>query len=165
MSQHHYPAATLYADYLRALFGLAVTAGPLLVVDLADPLVAVFAALTALFLWFGARTGLRHASRIEVSTDGIALRGPIERHLLWHQLERVKLAYYAPRRSRENGWLQLTLGGGRGRPIRVDSTLEDFDRVLERVRHEVEAKALPLDPTTESNFSVLGMAVQPEERA
>lgn len=159
MSQHHYPATTLYGDYMRALFGLAVTALPLALVDVAGPVAAVFAALALLFGWFGVRTALRHASRVELSPEDIAIRGPVERRLSWRQLERVKLAYYAPRRTREGGWLQLTLRGGAGRPIRLDSTLEDFDRVLHKVRHEVESRALPLDATTAENFTALGMQV------
>lgn len=157
MSQHHYPATTLYGDYLRALFGLAVTGLPLVLVDVADPLAAVFAALALLFGWFGARTALRQASRIELSSEDIAIRGPVERRLPWSQLERVKLAYYAPRRAQDGGWLQLTLRGAAGRPIRLDSTLEDFDRVLHKVRDEADARSLPLDATTADNFTALGM--------
>jgi len=161
MTRHHYPRSSLYGDYLRAGFGLVVTAGPALLVDLADPIAVLFAALAALFAWFGARTVLRQMSWVELSPEAIAVRGPLERRLPWHDLERVKLAYYAPRRSREGGWLQLTLRGDRGRPIRVDSTLEDFDRVLSQVRSEVEAKSLALDPTTASNFDAMSAGVTP----
>jgi len=161
MTRHHYPRSSLYGDYLRAGFGLVVTAGPVLLVDLADPIAVLFAALAVLFAWFGARTAVRQMSWVEMSPEAIAVRGPFERHLPWRQLERVKLAYYAPRRSRDGGWLQLTLRGDAGRPIRVDSTLEDFDQVLAQVRSEVEAQALALDPTTASNFDALRAGVTP----
>lgn len=161
MTRHHYPRSSLYGDYLRAGFGLVLTAGPALLVDLADPVAVLFTALAALFAWFGVRTALRQLSWIELSPEAIAVRGPFERRLPWHDLERVKLAYYAPRRSPDGGWLQLTLRGDRGRPIRVDSTLEDFDQVLAQVRSEVDAQSLPLDPTTASNFDAMRAGVTP----
>ena len=51
-----YPLAALYADYLRAAFGLALTVGPLLLLELADVVVAPLAALGLVFAWFGMRT-------------------------------------------------------------------------------------------------------------
>jgi hypothetical protein len=46
-----YPLATLYADYLRAAFGLALTLGPLLLLELADVVVVPLAALGLVFAW------------------------------------------------------------------------------------------------------------------
>lgn len=163
MSEHQYPSASIYGDYARAGFGFVLTAGPLLLLDLAAVMAALFAMLAALFGWFGGRTALRQISRVEVSPDAIALRGPIERRIPWAELRRVKLAYYAPGRGRQKGWLQLTLRGD-GRPIRMDSTLEDFDQVLRSVQAQVRAQNLPVDPTTATNFGELGFAID-ERRA
>ena len=115
-----YPVASLYPDYLRTGLGLAVTLGPLLWLDLAGAVAALLAGLGLLFAWFGARTVVRHLSRVELSGDAILLSGPVPRRLAWSDLERLKLAYYAPRRSRDAGWLQLTLSGRGGRPIRLE---------------------------------------------
>jgi hypothetical protein len=153
-----YPVATLYADYLRAAFGLALTLGPLLLLEVADVVVAPLAALALLFAWFGTRTVSRHLSRVELSGSAIALRGPVCRHLAWGDLERMKLAYYAPRRSRDDGWLQLTLRGARGRPIRLDSTLSGFDQVLGEASRAARARDLPLDAATHANLAALGLA-------
>jgi hypothetical protein len=152
-----YPVAALYPDYLRTAFGLAVTVGPLLLLDLAGVVAALLAALGLLFAWFGARTIVRHLSRVELSGDAIALCGPAPRRLAWRDLERMKLAYYAPRRSREDGWLQLTLSSAGGRPIRLDSTLAGFDRVLGEASRVARAKALPLDAATHANLFALGL--------
>ena len=156
MSEHRYPSATIWADYLRAAGGLVLTLGPLLLLDLASVLAPLFAALAFLFAWFGLRTAVRQASRIELSPDGIAQRGPIERHLRWHELSRVRLAYYGPRRARERGWLQLTLKGGRRGAIRVDSTIDGFDRVVREAQAAALALDLPLDDATSSNLAELG---------
>jgi hypothetical protein len=162
MSEHRYPTATIWADYLRAAGGLALTLGPLLLLDLASALAVLFAGLAVLFAWFGLRTALRQASRIELSPDGIAQRGPLERRLRWRELSRVKLAYYGPRRARERGWLQLTLKGSDRRAIRIDSTLDGFDRVMRQVKAAVAARDLPLDAATLSNLATLGVARRPD---
>jgi hypothetical protein len=164
MSEHRYPASSVYSDYGRVAFGLAVTLVPLLLVDLPAVVAALLAALAALFGWFGWRTWLRQQSSIELSSEAIALRAPfaqhLDRRLDWHRLERLKLAYYAPRRSRQDGWLQLTLRGAEGRSIRIDSTLEGFDAVLAQAADAAAERALPLDPATAANLSTMGYRPQ-----
>jgi hypothetical protein len=152
-----YSLASLYPDYLRTAFGLVVTVGPLLLLDLAGPVAALLAGLGFLFAWFGTRTVVRHLSRVELSGDAIALCGPAPRRLAWCDLTRMKLAYYAPRRSREDGWLQLTLSGAGGRPIRLDSTLSGFDQVLGQASRVAWTRDLPLDPATHANLAALGL--------
>jgi len=153
-----YPVTALYPDYLRTAFGLAVTIGPLLLLDLAGVVAALLAGLGLLFAWFGTRTVVRHLSRVELTGDAISLCGPAPRRLAWRDLERMQLAYYAPRRSRDDGWLQLTLCSAGGRPIRLDSTLSGFDRVLGEASRVARAKALPLDAATHANLFALGLA-------
>ena len=152
-----YSVASLYPDYLRTAFGLVVTVGPLLLLDLAGVVAGLLAGLGALFAWFGTRTVMRHLSRVELSGDAISLCGPAPRRLAWQDLDRMKLAYYAPSRSRDDGWLQLTLCGGGGRPILLDSTLSGFDRVLGQASRVAQAKALPLDAATHANLAALGL--------
>ena len=174
MSRHHYPIGTLSSDYVRVALGLALTLGPLLALELAAPIAWLLAGLAILFLWFGLRTGLRQLSAVELSTQGIAIRGPFGRQLAWDELAHMKLAYYAPhgwggprRRERQHergerdegrrGWLQLTLQGVRGRPIRVESTLEGFDQVLRCAMTMAARKQLELDPATTANLGALGL--------
>ena len=98
------------------------------------------------------------AELIELSAIDIALCGPIHRRLPWQQLRRLQLAYYAPRRARRDGWLQLTLRGPRGPAIRVNSTLDGFDAVLRRAAGAAFGNALVLDAATEANLAALGLA-------
>jgi hypothetical protein len=169
MTRHRYPIAILYPDYFRVALGLALTAGPLLLLDLAPAIAWMLAGVALLFVWFGLRTGLRQLSWVELSPQAIAIRGPFGRQLSWDHLARMKLAYYAPRGARgrrrneergdgdQSGWLQLTLRAARGRPIRVESTLEGFDLVLHRAMASAERKDLELDPTTLANLTALGL--------
>jgi len=173
MSSHRYPVATLSSDYLRVAVGLALTLGPLLLLDLA-PVVAWFLALLAvLFAWFGLRTFLRQQSTIELEPDGVAIRGPFGGEVAWRDLARLKLAYYAPRswstsrrrdrtperdeHERQRGWLQLTLQAATGRPIRIESTLDGFDQVLRRALAAATSRQIALDPTTTANLTALGL--------
>ena len=165
MQHYRYPPTTLLSDYLRVGAGLAVTVGPLLALDLAPAVAVLLAALALLFAWFGLRTGVRQLSSVELSHGEVALSGPIRRRLAWPQLRRLQLAYYAPRRARQDGWLQLTLRGPAGTPIRVDSTLDGFDEVLRRATAAAAANDLSLDPTTEANLAALGIGAETGEAA
>jgi hypothetical protein len=157
MSMHQFDRPSLYLDYTRAAFGLAVTAGPLLLLDLLPVIAWPFALLALLFAWFGVRTLVRHLSRVELSASRIALEGPLPRSVAWEELREVRLAYFAPRRAHGRGWLQLTLRGRSRRPLRLESTLDGFEDVLRCVRQVVATRELPLDPTTASNFAAVGM--------
>jgi hypothetical protein len=165
MERYRYPATTLIPDYLRVAFGVVITAGPLVALDLARGVAILLAGLTLLFLWFGVRTALRQFSWIELSAAEIALCGPIRRRLSWQEVRRLQLAYYAPRRARQDGWLQLTLRGPSGPAIRVDSTLDGFDDVLRRATGAAARNELPLDPATQANLAALGLVTALEGRA
>ena len=158
MDQRSYPTGRVYGDYARAAFGLAATAGPLLLLDPAPALAVILAALAALFAWFAARTALRHGYRFELTDQGIVRRGAMERRLAWAELRRIKLAYYAPQRNRKEGWMQLTLRGPGG-PISVDSTLAGFDLVAGKAAAVAAARDLPLDDATAANLTALGFEV------
>ena len=71
MARYQYPASTLLPDYLRVAFGLAVTAGPLLALDLANVIAALLGALALLFAWFGVRTVLRQLSWVELQSKSV----------------------------------------------------------------------------------------------
>ena len=96
-------------------------------------------------------------SWIELSATDVALCGPLRRRLAWQQVRRLQLAYYAPRRARRDGWLQLTLHGPDGPAIRVDSTLDGFEELLRRAAGVAALNDLSLDPTTLANFAALGL--------
>src|SRR5262245_55092849 len=117
-----YPSQSLLGDYARAGIGVALTAGPLLIVPSGSVAVWILGALALLFLSFAARTALRHATRIEFGEDRISLFGPGQASFPWEALAAVKLSYYATASDRQGGWMQLTLRGAGGGTIRIDST-------------------------------------------
>jgi hypothetical protein len=155
MSRHRYPAASLAADYARGGVGLLLTAGPLLAVPV-HPVIGWFLGGAALlFGAFVARTGLRHATVIETDEQGIAAHGPIRKAIAWPALRDVRLRYYSTRRDREQGWMQLTLRGRRGR-LSLDSTIEDFDGIAQQAAERAQRNGVELGEATVNNLMALG---------
>lgn len=158
MVTYRYPTSELAGDYARAGFGLICTAGPLLFMNVASVMLWVLGGLSLLFATFGVRTAIKQATTFELDAEGIVARGPKTTKLFWTGLSGVTLRYFSTRKDREKGWMQLILKGEPG-SIRVDSTLDGFQDVVERAARAVKAHNVPLDPPTIANFRAAGVPV------
>jgi hypothetical protein len=156
MTTHAYPTAALAGDYARAAGGLALVGAPLALLDLPLAAVLVLSALALLFLVFGIRTALRQMSRVELSDEAIAACGPLAARVDWDALDDVRLRYYATRRDRKNGWMQLVLGSG-GRRLSLDSTIDGFDVIARRAACAAIQRHLVIGTATAENFAALGI--------
>jgi hypothetical protein len=156
MTRHVYPSSAMIGDYLRAAAGFAPIAAVLAIATLGPVATAILAGLSALFALFGLRTALRHATAIEATTTGLTAAGPFGRTILWAELDRFKLAYYSTRRDRRDGWMQLELGAGAA-SIRVDSRIEGFNQLVERVALAAAARGLEPSAPTAANLEALGV--------
>jgi hypothetical protein len=148
-----YARPALYADYARAAVGILVCFLPVLFV-VSNAVTLLLAALGALFLLFGARTALRHATEIAADDDGITAIGPFGGRIAWERLERLKLSYYATRRDRKGGWMHMTLTG-EGRTLRLDSSLDGFNDVARLAARAAAANHLDVSDATRANFAAL----------
>lgn len=155
-----YPPGPLIADYARAGAGLALTAGPLLAFDVAVWAGVALGGAALLFGLFGLRTAQRHATVVELDDDGVRARGPLGGRVSWSELRSVRLAYYSTRRDRKDGWMTMTLRG-RG-AVKLESSLDGFDRVAERAAAAARARRLRLSEATLQNFAALGIDADPE---
>ena len=155
-SRHRYPARAVLLDYLYSGLGLLFTLGPLGLAASAAPAAWVLGGLGALFAVYGARTALRHRACLRVSEEEIVADGLLRRHLAWSRLTRCTLGYYATRRNRDRGWMQLTLKAG-GRSLRIDSQIEGFDRIVRRAVHAAQRRGIAFDNTTQENLRALGI--------
>ncbi len=156
-----YARPALYADYARAAVGVAICFLPLLFVA-SNTVTLALAGLGALFLLFGARTALRHATQIVADDSGIAARGPFGGRIAWERLERLKLAYYATRRDRKGGWMHMTLAGD-GRTLRLDSSLDGFNDVARLAARAGATNNLEVSPATRANFAALDISLPAAE--
>ena len=153
-----YRFEALQGDYLRAGAGLALTLGPALFIPAGSAAMYLLLPAGLLFLVFGLRTWRRQMSRVEVDGEGISLFSPGRVSLAWNDLRAVKLSYYSTRSDRTGGWMQLTLKGQKGRStIRLDSSLDDFERIARLAAAAARHQGIELSAATQSNFSALGI--------
>ena len=160
MSEHSYGPRELAQDYARSGVGLTVTAGPLLFVPASPGMMAVLGGLAALFLAFGTRTALRQMTVVRLDDAGITASGPMGVTIAWDDLRRLALAYYSTRRDRSRGWMQLSVKG-RGRTLRLDSSIDGFRDIVVAALKVAERKRLALAPATIGNLAALGIEVAP----
>lgn len=157
MQTYRYPRRVFAAGYARSAAGLALSAGPLGLVQPAPAVAWLLGAAAALFLVYFARTVCRHLTRIELDEAGIRARGPLGAVIRWEGLRSMRLKYYSTRGDREAGWMQLTLRGAQ-RSIGIDSNLEGFTEVARAAANEASRRGHSLDPATRANLGALGIA-------
>lgn len=165
MTPLRYPVSALAGDYARAALGLALTAGPLLLLDVDRWMGIPLAVAAVLFAAYALRTAERHLSRLALDAEGLTLDGPRGRTAFaWSGLDRLDLRYYSTRRDRSGGWLQVTLGAGRRR-VALDSALDGFDAVIEQAAEAARRNGLRLSRVTVDNLLALGIDMPDEDFA
>jgi len=164
MTSHAYPAAALIGDYGRAGLGLAFVVPPLFLVSPVQVVGAACLGLAALFAAFAGRTLLRQLAPIEMDERGIGTGGLRPLRLEWAALEDLSLRYYATRRDREGGWMQLALRA-EGRRLRLDSRIAGFQSIAARAARAAEVRRLRLSPITLTNLTALGLAIEGADEA
>lgn len=163
MAEYRYSRRAMMGDYTRSGLGLLLSGWPLAVTDTGPVVTAILAGIALLFLGFGLRTGLRHASRIRLDDERIWSLGLVPGGILWRDLASVGLNYYSTKRGGGDGWMQLTLKSP-SRSLKIESTLEGFTEVVERAAKEALSKGAVFTPETTSNLKALGIGVDERER-
>ena len=153
---YRYPPAKLAPDYVRAGVGIAVVGLPLVTMELPGVVYAVLACLTVLFAAFALQNLLQQLCRVEMSESTLVMR-PWDTRIHWHELTRLRLAWFTVRRGGKQGWMELKLRSGRTR-IRLDSRLDGFDEVMRRAVNAANEQGLDLDPVTLANLRTLDLA-------
>ena len=156
MNELRYPLRALWGNYARAAVGVGLMAVPLATAELGATFVVVLTALLAVFLGYGVRTALRHATRYGFDDRGVFAIGPISRAIEWGDVVNVKLSYYTTKRDGTSGWWQLDIKGRRS-TMRIDSTLDGFGAIAERAVREARKRGVELSPTTIENLDPLGI--------
>jgi hypothetical protein len=153
-----YPPGSLIGDYLRSAFGVGVGAGVLAVNPVGWALGLGAGGLAGVFGLFGARTAVRHLTRVTPEAEGLTCRALATRRLAWAELSQVRLRYYGSRgeRRRQGGFFQLTLRGA-GDKLAFESSLEGFDYLVWRAAQAARANGLGLDDATAGNMQALGI--------
>jgi hypothetical protein len=162
----HYPTKALFKDYIQSLLGAALFSTPL-IVAWSNPYVAtVLGAIVLMFLSFGFATWRRHRSAIVITDDAIGSVGARVVRLPWDKVEKVDLRYFSTRRERgklnvgddKGGWMQMKLHGD-GVVLRVDSSLQDFEKFARFVAEATDHFRIETTPVTKENFAALGLVL------
>ena len=156
MNELHYPLRALWASYARAAVGVGMMAVPLATAQLGAISTVVLTGLAAVFLGYGLRTALRHATRYGFDDRGVFAIGPISRAIEWGDVANVKLSYYTTKREGTSGWWQLDING-RDSKIRIESTLDGFGAIAERAVRAARTRGVELSPTTIENLDTFGI--------
>ncbi|MFO1153152.1 MAG: hypothetical protein U1E42_05735 [Rhodospirillales bacterium] len=159
MTVHRYPPRAGVADLARAGVGTALATGPLVALPLGGWLTALFIALVALFVCYGA-TGLgRFFASVETDNDGVRTTGAWRqrRTIAWERLRSLRLTYHSTRFDGGGGWMTLRLAGDDR--VSFDSRLDGFTDIVRRATAVATRRHLPLDAPTRGNLRALGIAV------
>ena len=159
MTEMRYPTTALLADYARGAIGVGLTGAPLALVDMHPVAFWICLAGFVLSAAFVTRTALRQATRLRLDDDGLSVIGPMARRIDWSSLRGFRLAYYSTRRDRQQGWMQLSLSGDRGR-VRVESSIDGFDAIVERAHPAARERQIALSDATMSNLRALGLEAE-----
>ena len=164
MNVYRYPLKSVVGDYARASAGLALTAGPAMMVPAGSASLYVLLPLAALFVAFAIRTGRRQIARVELTPAGLSIFRPGQVSLEAGEVDSVKLSYFSTKSDRAGGWMQLTLKGRAGRTIRIDSGLEGFGEIARWAAAAAIANRVELSHATIVNFAALGIVIDATTR-
>lgn len=151
-----YGGSALLGDFGRSGAGLALTLPPLLLVEVHPVIGGVLGAMGALFAVFLVRTIERRMTSVTFDEEGVSVSGFRTRRVRWADVSSLDLAYYSTRRDRSNGWMQMTLRTPATR-LRVESTLDGFDGLVERAAAAAQARGVVLSETALENLGALGV--------
>ncbi len=163
MNELRYPLRALWASYARAAVGVGMMAVPLATAQLGATSTVVLTVLAAVFLGYGLRTALRHATRYGFDDRGVFANGPVSRAIEWGDVVNVKLSYYTTKRDGTSGWWQLDIKG-RDSKMRIESTLDGFGAIAERAVREARTRGVELSPTTIENLDSFGIELADDGR-
>ena len=85
--------------------------------------------------------------------------------IAWQQIDQVDLRYFSTRRERgrltlgdeKGGWMEMKLHG-EGQVLRIDSSLENFQKLAGYVVEASERFRIKMTPVSKENFAALGLA-------
>lgn len=162
---HRYPPSSLYGDYLRAASGTVFLGTPLYFAAGSPVVATILGTLVLLFVGFGARTAIRHLTRIETTFDALVAIGPFGRAMPWKDINKVELKYFSTRRDRKgsDGWIQLKVCDAAG-CLKLESSLKDFDELVAKVAAAAFRNEAEMSEVTVENLTLMGITVTfPEE--
>lgn len=156
MTDHRYPSHAIRADFTRAAAGAILTVGPLIFIPLASIAGTILFLLSLLFIAFGLRTWGRRKIIVTLSGDDVTMSGLLRKNIAWRDIVSLQLRYYAVKRDRSQGWMQLTLRSANCK-MQMESTLDTFEKIVAMAAQKATANGVAFSPSTLENIRALGL--------
>lgn len=156
MSTHQYKSDVLKPDYMRGGIGFGLMALFLAFAPVGSVMWYIFMALALLFGGFVVKTYRKAQHLIQVTDEAIGKTGAGETIISWNDLAELRLRAFSVRRNDDSGWLELTLGAG-DKKIVIESTIDDFDSILQKAGAVALQNNLALIDTTRENLATVGI--------
>lgn len=156
MTRHRYPSRIIVSDYMRAGVGTVLTLGPLTAVPAMSVAGIVLSLLSALFIFFAGRTWIRGRTEVELSDEGLVITELRYKIIHWKDVASLELRYFATKRDRTQGWMQLTLKSS-DTTLRFESSLEGFEHIAREAAQAASRNGVPLSPSTLENLRALDL--------
>ncbi|MDA0652488.1 MAG: hypothetical protein O3C49_04320 [Proteobacteria bacterium] len=154
MTSHRYPKHTIVPDYIRASVGGLLTWGPFTAIPANSAAGVVLSLLGILFIIFAGRTWVRGRTNVQSSEEGLAVTALRSKMILWQDIASLELRYFATKRDRSEGWMQLTLKSTDA-TLRLESAMEGFESITRAAARAAARRGLPLSPSTQENLRAL----------
>ncbi|WP_169543529.1 hypothetical protein [Sneathiella aquimaris] len=151
-----YPFKEVMREYVRAGIGIGLTALPLLLLRPSSVIVYILGALLCLFILYALRAINRHIAKVCITENKICITGLQAKCIDWEELKAFSVSYFSTRRDGEKGWMQLKLEG-RGVRLRIESTITDFEDLVEICATIAAGRGLSFSSATAQNLDILGI--------
>ena len=156
MTSNQYPRHNILSDYTRAGVGTLLTMVPLTAVPLVSIPGIVLSLLVVLFVFFAGRTWIRSRTMVQLSDQGLAVTALRYKTISWQDIDALDLRYFATKRDRSQGWMQLTLKNA-DTTLQLESTLEGFETITRAAARAASQRGLSLSPSTLENLRALDL--------
>jgi hypothetical protein len=156
MTHHRHPNPSIVADYTRAGVGAFLTLVPLAAIPVTTIAGIILSSLSLLFIIFAGRTWIRSRTIVELSDESLAVTAMQHKKIPWQDVVSVELRYFATKRDRSHGWMQLKLKSNTT-AIRLESTLEGFELITRQAARVASQRGLELSAATQENLRSLAL--------
>jgi hypothetical protein len=154
---YRWPRRALAGDYLRSGIGFGLSFLFFLLIPPRSIAFFAFLILTVIFGLYLAQTALRARMVLTLLPEGLAVTGFFGNRLIrWQALDHFALRYYALRREKGAGWMDLKLGSG-GYTVAIDDRLDGFRSILERSWQAARERDIGISSSTYANLTAAGL--------
>ena len=151
MTEHRYSFTKLKNSYIRAFLGLAICLSPYYFGAEIIGIVAFLLGLGFVFLFYGLRTFLWQNLRVTIDEKKIMVNLPFPKTIYWDTVSNVTVSCFSSWRGSNMSWTQLCIFGI-NKKMCFESSLSDFDGILEKVVSVAKVNNLVLKPSTLINL-------------